>query len=218
MSEYGEQSGLTWIRSIMENRTRSFLGRYTKTAVMVPLVMTELNELAVLFEERAHTLRRQPGEISFPGGHFEPADTSESATAIRETSEELGIPESSIELLGPLDVFAAYSGLLVFPYVGLLLDYPHLHPNCSEVNAVFAVELSRLLASQPEVYRVPLRPNPPDDFPYHRIPNGRDYAWRTMESETWFYEFDGRIIWGLTARILSHFLEVVHSGRGSLRE
>lgn len=43
------------------------LDRLWEAAVLLPLVQTE-EGIAVLFEERAHSLRRQPGQICFPGG------------------------------------------------------------------------------------------------------------------------------------------------------
>ena len=48
-------------------------------------------------------LRRQPGEICFPGGKVEQDDVDQNQCAIRETSEELGIRESDIENVMPLD-------------------------------------------------------------------------------------------------------------------
>lgn len=198
------------VQARLHHRKRGLLGRYQKTSVLVPLVLLENGEMGVVFEERSHTMRRQPGEISFPGGHFEEGkDEDEQETAVRETSEELGIARQGIQILGELDVFAPFTGLLVYPYVGLLTPYPALAPNPAEVERIFVIELSRLLEVKPEVFTVPLKPDPPADFPYHLIPNGRDYAWRTSKTEQWFYEMDGQVIWGLTARILTHFLDLL---------
>ena len=44
-------------------------------AVAVPLLEID-GEDHILFTVRSQTLRRQPGEISFPGGHCEPNDKS----------------------------------------------------------------------------------------------------------------------------------------------
>ena len=66
-------------------------------AVAVPLLEID-GEDHVLFTVRSQTLRRQPGEISFPGGHCESTDKTGAAAAIRECSEELGIDTEQIEL------------------------------------------------------------------------------------------------------------------------
>lgn len=211
MQEDVSQDFLQKIGQTLEQRRLGLMGRYTKTAVLIPLVFTEQGTLGVLFEERSHTMRRQPGEISFPGGHFEEADGTMGITAVRETSEELGLSPHTIQVLGELDTFASATGLMVYPFVGLLEAYPNLALNRQEVERVFIVELHRLLEVTPKKYTIPLQPNPPQDFPYHLIPKGRDYAWRTSQSEVWFYELEDLVIWGLTARILNHFLEVVRS-------
>ena len=72
------------IKSVLKDRPRKLLGEegWTKTAVLVPLVK-QAGHWTILFEERAHTLKRQPGEISFPGGHCDPGDPDEQSTAIR---------------------------------------------------------------------------------------------------------------------------------------
>jgi coenzyme A diphosphatase NUDT7 len=179
----------------------------TKTAVLIPLVEVS-GRTEVLFEVRAQTLKRQPGEISFPGGHEEERDPDMAHTALRETSEELGVSISDIRMLGPLDLFVAHSGLIVYPFVGKLLTYPRLDPNPGEVAEVFTVGLEQLLAMQPASHKVNLRPEPAPDFPFHWIPGGKDYPWRMGVSEQFFYPANGRIIWGMTARILHHFLEI----------
>lgn len=185
-----------------------------RTAVMVTLQPGDDGELQVLFEHRAKTLRRQPGEISFPGGHVEPTDATEAAAAIREASEELGVPAVEFTLLGALDVFAASSSLLVFPFVGLLPKGLKLKPNPAEVAEVFTIQYERLLQFSPATYDVKMAPEFPDDFPYHLIPQGKNYSFRTSTTRQYFFHIDGWPIWGLTARILHHFLELVRSSDG----
>jgi coenzyme A diphosphatase NUDT7 len=212
----GEQTGqlkIAQLQTFLRKRTRGIIGQapQVQTAVMVPLVRGADGSLSVLFTKRAMSLRRQPGEISFPGGHREPADRTDRDTALRETSEELGISIDQIEYIGPLDVLVAWSGLLVYPHVGVVPGVDALHPNPQEVGEVFAVPIDQLLAMQPKVYDVALRPMPPDDFPYEWIPNGRNYRWRTTKVLQYFYPVGGHIIWGLTARILTHFLDIVRT-------
>ena len=71
-------------------------------AVAVPLLEID-GEDHVVFTVRSNTLRRQPGEISFPGGHCEPNDKSGAHAAMRKSSEEIGIDLHQIELLVNLD-------------------------------------------------------------------------------------------------------------------
>jgi coenzyme A diphosphatase NUDT7 len=199
------------IQRKLSEHERGLLGekRYRKNAVLVPLIKTSENRLAVVFTKRASTLRRQPGEISFPGGHREETDETEWSTALRETSEELQLPADSIQYMGALDVLVMPSRMIVYPFVGLLARPELIQPNPQEVDEIFTVELDRLLSIQPACYEVTIKMEPEPDFPFHLIPHGENYAWGTGKVPQLFYEVDGRIIWGLTARILSHFLTVV---------
>ncbi len=97
------------------------LDRLWEAAVLLPLVNTP-DGIALLFEERVHTLRRQPGEICFPGGKVECADADFAATAIRETCEELGLVPENIKLCGALDALVTHTGPIIHPYVGIIDD------------------------------------------------------------------------------------------------
>ncbi|MBO4901897.1 MAG: CoA pyrophosphatase, partial [Lachnospiraceae bacterium] len=57
------------------------------------------------------------------------------------------------------------------------------------------------------VYETSSRPG--DDFPFELIPGGRTYQWYTQKTEEYFYEYEGHVIWGLTARVIRAFLEIV---------
>jgi len=38
--------------------------------------------------------------------------------------------------------------------------------------------------------------------------NGEKYRWGSRSIEEWFYDYENYTIWGLTARILKHFVTV----------
>lgn len=194
--------------SYLAQRQRGFVGHRMKTAVLVPLLKIE-DEWCVLFEERAHTLRRQAGEICFPGGHSDQSDNTEEETALRETCEELGLTRTDIQCLGALDIYATFSDLLVYPFVGILSDYKKITPNSAEVESIFTVPLQYLLHYPLQRYEISFLPKFQADFPFHLIRGGEQYRWRIGTNPQWFYQYENRVIWGLTARILTHFLEVV---------
>jgi len=84
------------------------------------------------------------GHISFPGGHTEARDVDLTATAIRETHEEMGFDlKVHGEFIGRLDDVPAYSrnmptGMLVSPHVFALRGEPTLQPNHEVVEALWA--------------------------------------------------------------------------------
>ena len=180
-----------------------------KFGVLIPIIET-LHGLSILFEVRARDLRRQPGEICFPGGSTMEGEPA-SAAAVREASEELLIATSSIEVLDELDIVNIYSGGTLQPVVGLLKDY-----NCSfssdEVAEVFTVPLAFFVENQPERYDVAMRSVPDEGFPYDRIEGGKAYDWDYSYRSIYFYQYDGRNIWGLTAGILNDFIQKLKRG------
>lgn len=211
----GTETQLDAIQSALTVRKRQLLGQdlYVKTAVLVPLIRDAKGHYGILFEKRASTLRRQAGEICFPGGHVAEEDVDERAAAVRETSEELRIPRSDITVLGDLDILVGFGQLMVYPFAGVIHSHAasSIDPNPGEVAEVFTVGLDRLLRTDPEVYEMTFKHFPAEDFPFHLIPNGRDYRWRQGVVPQLFYQFDGHVIWGLTARILTHFLDIVRT-------
>lgn len=183
--------------------------QYVKTSVLVPLVHVEDGGFGVLFEKRAATLRRQADEVCFPGGHVSDEDADARVAAVRETCEELGIDETAVEVVGDLDVLVGFGQLMVHPFAGVIAEGTTLDPNPAEVAEVFTVSLHRLLCATPDIYDMTFTHTPGEDFPYHLVPNGRQYRWRQGRVPQLFYEFDGYVIWGLTARILAHFLDLI---------
>ena len=183
-------------------------------AVLLPLV-TSPDGPAVLFEVRAQTLKRQPGEICFPGGKAECGDKGFANTAVRETCEELGITPADITLVGELDALVSHSGPIIHPFVGFIADTAKIVRGKSEVDEVFTVPLAALLAQEPLRCSMQLADHPGDDFPFELVPY-RQRSWRRSKNYyVYFYQYQGRVIWGMTARILYGFL---YRSRGLLEK
>lgn len=206
-----QEPGVQRILHVLNEREPGFMGAKQAGVfgILLPLVKMEDGKLGVLFEKRASTMRRQANEICFPGGRAEEGDESRWATARRETSEELGVPLTSIHYVGELDRLIGPGHSAIYPFVGYVEDIAKMKPNPDEVGEVFIISLERLAAAEPATYTSALVNEPEDDFPYHLIPGGKKYPWRTGTVEHLFYELDGRVIWGLTARVLAHFLELI---------
>lgn len=194
----------------VKSHTPTILGseKFSKYAVMVPLLQKE-DGIHILFEVRSLELRRQPGEICFPGGRMDPQDLDEMDTAIRETAEELGINKDQVTNVYPLDYMISPFGMILYPYVGYIDKAEEIQPNPTEVGEVFTVPLSFFINHDPEIYRVHFKAEPERGFPFDLIPGGENYNWRARGVEEYFYRYDNRSIWGLTARILAHFIEII---------
>ena len=197
-----------WIATI-ENNWESIAARAEaparRAAVLLPLIRDAEGNTAILFQHRAKDLDVQPDEISFPGGGIEAGETPEEA-ALRETCEELLITPDNVRILGEFDGLGDHSVLTIHTYAGILEDYAGTFSK-EEVDHVFTVPLDWFFAHPPEAYKTTLTTVPSGDFPFERIPGGRNYPWRSRENTIYFFQYEAETIWGLTARILVRFLE-----------
>ncbi|WP_261131357.1 CoA pyrophosphatase [Bacillus sp. Marseille-Q3570] len=193
----------------MNDHTPTIIGNKVLNhySILLPLIQKE-DELHLLFEVRSLNMRRQPGEICFPGGRVDAQDEHPQDAAVREAIEELGVTDEEIIDVSPFDYMLSPFGMIVNTYVGFLncsdLD---IEPNPAEVEEVFTVPLSFFKNTPPKIHYVNFEVKPEDGFPFHLIANGEDYQWQTRKIEEYFYVYEGKVIWGLTARILHAFVE-----------
>lgn len=200
---------LTALEHTLHTRVPGLMDSRRAYAVLVPLVEFG-GEPHLLYEVRASTLRRQPGEVCFPGGRMEGGETPEEC-ALRETWEELGIPREQIRLLGRLDFIAHRANFIMYPILGVVDSEalsPHLRPNPAEVEECFLVPLSHLLETPPIEYEYELIPTPAENFPYELIGIPRDYKWQHGWENVPVYPWQGRAIWGLTGRITRNLVQI----------
>lgn len=157
-------------------------------AVLLPLYGWPDEEPGLIFTERRADLRRHAGEISFPGGRRDSADTDLAATALREAEEEIGLDPATVELGETLPATNTFvTGYRIHPFVGRI---PHpreldLRPNPAEVETVLTYSLAVLR----EGYAI------------------RRLLRRGVPIHTPTYEVEGQLIWGATARILADLLD-----------
>jgi coenzyme A diphosphatase NUDT7 len=191
------------------------LGRedLVNTAVIVPLVFFD-GDPHFLFQKRSETIR-QGGEICFPGGRFDVhKDMDIRETAIRETSEELGIHRNAITIIGQLDTLVAHMGVTVDSFVATLsIGSPEeLNINRSEVERIFFLPLS-LFRNAPEEYSVLLsiQPSVTDElgnekvlFPAKELslPDRYTRPWGHVRHNVYAYRTGEGVIWGITAAII----------------
>jgi 8-oxo-dGTP pyrophosphatase MutT (NUDIX family) len=152
----------------------------TPAAVLVPVV--ERPQPTVILTLRPETMRKHPGQISFPGGRIDPGDDGPVAAALREAEEEIGLPPDMVEVIGIADPYLTVTGFEVIPVVGIVPPDLPLAPHPGEVAALFEAPLAYLL-----------------DPAHQRV---RTAIWRGRERTYYEIEYEGRRIWGATAAMI----------------
>jgi 8-oxo-dGTP pyrophosphatase MutT (NUDIX family) len=155
-------------------------------AVIVPVVLYRAP--TVLFVRRAAHLRRNAGEIAFPGGLAEDVDANDlERTARREFEEETGIAARLLTVVGQLaSAVVINRSVEIAPFVALLRGPLEPKVDRNEVDAAFTIALATI--AQPGALHQGIE---------HA--DGRDIP-------TWVFD-DGSVhVWGATARILASFL------------
>ena len=160
----------------------------TPAAVLVPLVERD-GGFTVLLTQRTEHLSDHAGQVSFPGGRIEASDADAVAAALRETEEEIGLPQALIEPIGRLDDYETGTGFLVTPIVGFIRTPFTLKPDPYEVADVFEVPLAFIL-----------------DANNHERRSG---FWRGRQRSYYAMPYGERFIWGATAGMLINLYEVL---------
>ena len=203
-------------------------------AVLIPFVTTEEGK-ALLLEVRSQ-LVKQPGEICFPGGRVEagetPAETAVRETCEElglkpEDIEVFAEPEIETEMMADgRRVFsvkaeikclsnAAIGSQEFGPYAhGAHENGPYVHGaheldkaltlNKTEVADVFLLPVSWIEGHAPEYYV--LSDAADEELPEVLRGYLANYGEFRRRGETYYWEYEGRGIWGLTARIINRIV------------
>lgn len=174
-----------------------------RVAAVLLLLVPGDNGPELVLEVRSYSLKRQPGEICLPGGGLEPGETAEQC-ALRETREELGL--EAVTLLAHVESFRHVTGERVEVFAGTIDSLSGLRPQKSEVEEVFTVPLRWFREQPSRTAHYVLTPDWTRSSEELRsfLPWGRESS-----SPLWVY--DGRVIWGMTARVVERFLAVLET-------
>jgi len=163
-------------------------GPLIKAAVLLPIV--DRGEPMILFTKRTDRVGSHKGQISFPGGVVEPSDATLLDAALRECEEEIGMPRAAVEPLGALDdTETVATSFVITPFVGLVREPVAWQPDGEETERVIEVPYAALV--EEGRFRVEMVE--------------RDGVTRPV----YYFDYEGDTIWGATARILVHYLELV---------
>jgi len=181
-------------RALRDHRPQLADAPGARPAAVALILVEDTNGLEALFIRRAERAGDPwSGQVALPGGRHEPEDPDLLATAIRETREETGVDLAAAERLGALDDLYPRTPTLppvvVRPFVFALARRAALAPS-DEVQRAFWLPLRRL--AEPGVRR--------------------ELTLTVRGVERTFPAYlvtDDELIWGMTERILTPFLDLV---------
>jgi len=187
------------IRRILTNREQKAVltsnAPLKPAAILLPL-FKKRGRYHLLFTKRTETVEYHKSQICFPGGAQNKGDADPKQTALRETYEEIGVLPEDVEILGMLDKMGTVtSNFLITPFVGII-PYPYKFKiNKDEIEELIETPLSAL--ANKKNYRE-------DTYVI-------DGVARTGS----IFEYEGKTIWGATARILKQFIDLIYESNNN---
>jgi 8-oxo-dGTP pyrophosphatase MutT (NUDIX family) len=166
---------------------RRFSSDQPKASVLIALT-DHPSEPEVILTQRSVHLSSHSGEVAFPGGKHDLTDPDLLYTALREAEEEVGLNPEQVDVIAPLGQVMSKNRLQVTPWVGIVPHDVSLKANPDELDAIFRVPLTYLMSD----------------------PRRRTDAIRLTDVTHYVpaWEFEGYLIWGLTAYMLAELLNV----------
>ena len=155
-------------------------------AVLVPIYEKD-GQYHILFIKRTEWVEKHKGEISFPGGTYEARDETLLDTALRESAEEINLKPDDVEILGELDdVLSAKTNYLISPFLAFI-PYPYeFKVDGKETEEIIEAPVPELMD----------------------IGSSLEEVRGSKTVTVYHYHYQGRVIWGATARILAEFLDI----------
>ena len=175
----------------LENKIDNSL---TAAAVLVPIISHQ-EGYKILLTHRSKKLDDHAGQISFPGGRIDNSDKSPKNTALREAYEEIGLNESSVEILGHLDAYATATGFRILPIVSIIKENFDTKINPIEVESIFYLPMEFLMN--------------PENHKKERGTYKRQSTSYKIEYEYNAIPYENHHIWGATAAMLINLYETL---------
>ena len=177
------------LRTMLTSEINPVLENHGKNKLASILVVIYGESPIVVMTEKPKHMKFHAGEISFPGGKFDSTDSNLLETALRETSEEIGLTIRPDQVIGQLEpVITLNSGFTILPFVSVVDEITPLSAN-AEVEKIFHIPLESFLKTMA---------NDPD--PSHNL-----------IQEMYTFEYQGNIVWGASARVLKQIADMQNS-------
>ena len=170
---------------------------FTNSAVLFALLPNDNLSYNLLLIHRTDRGTKHRGEISFPGGKYEPElDNNAVDTAVREAVEEIGISRGNVELLGCMDDFPTLTRYIITPVIGVVKNNQSFTKQDSEVRRILKIPIAYFAEKanfNERFFKIDHKKFPVFFYNYFD------------EIQNRFY-----IIWGATAHMIVSFLREIY--------
>ncbi len=159
-------------------------------AVNIVLYLRDNEWYFPLIQRTENERDRHSGQISLPGGKREESDRDFAETALRETSEEIGLEKPYVRIIREMSpIYIPPSNFYVYPYISYSRKNPEFILQESEAVEVIEFPITSFLhlSDSPEIMALP----------------------GVGGKEVPVINFNEYIIWGATAMILSEFSQLI---------
>ncbi|MGD8446481.1 MAG: CoA pyrophosphatase [Desulfobacterales bacterium] len=126
-------------------------------------------------------------QVALPGGHLDAEDISPLDGAFRELEEEMGIRRDQVEFIGSLGHFQTINNRDIEVFTGMWKAGGPMRPDPAEISRILKIPLRELVQTH----------------------NTNNFNGRIPDVDELRYPFEDVVIWGATARILHHFIELL---------
>jgi 8-oxo-dGTP pyrophosphatase MutT (NUDIX family) len=154
------------------------------------LLMFDLEEPYILAIQKADS-EGYPwrNQVALPGGHLDAADVSPLEGAFRELEEEMGISREQVEFLGSMGHFQTINHRDIEVFTGLWKAAGPVRHDPAEISRILKIPMRMLV----------------------RTHNSKNFHDRIPDTDELRYPFEDVVIWGATARILHHLIELFYA-------
>jgi 8-oxo-dGTP pyrophosphatase MutT (NUDIX family) len=126
-------------------------------------------------------------QVAFPGGHVDKTDADQRSAAYRELKEELNICSENVEYIGSLGHFMTINNVLIEAFVGVWNGKDRIDFDEGEISRVMRIPLKKIAETH----------------------MAKGFSGRTPDWTELIYPYADVEVWGVTAKIIHHFLEVL---------
>ena len=171
---------------------------FTSSAILFTIIPYIDRSYDLVLIHRTNRGTRHRGEMSFPGGKFEPnRDKSLRDTALREAEEEIGIERSQVNIIGCLDDFPTMTRYIITPFIATINKNQELIRDPKEVQEIIQIPIDFFISKTNfNEQAVDVNGN---KFPIFYF----NYINPTTQKKC--------TVWGATAYMISTFIEVIYN-------